>query len=209
MEATKGERTRRHLIESAAERFAADGYHGTSYSDLIAASGLSKGAHYFHFRSKQELALEVYRVKQAEVIRAAEAGARGESSPLGRFFRMLEVRTEAFAADRSLRCLPRLSTDFARDPELSTHVAELHGTAIRFLSGLLREAGRAGELRPEVDPDVAARTIFAALVGIDEVSERETGGRDLMERGHELFGLLRHALAAPTRDLAEPEEERP
>ena len=190
-------RTRARLLRAAAKRFAADGYHGTSYNSLITASGMSKGAYYFHFASKRELALEVYRTKQAEVIRAALAAAGDEQSPLERLFLILRARAEAFATDRSLRCLPRLSTDFARDAELASFVAELHSNAIEPFAKLLWEAKRAGELRDDVDPDAAARTIFAAIVGVDEVAERESGGKDLIDRSRDFWKLLRLALERP------------
>ena len=199
---SRARRTRERLLRAAAKRFAADGYHGTSYNALIAASGMSKGAYYFHFASKKELALEVYRTKQAQVIAAAVAAARHERSPLERLFLILRARAEAFAADRSLRCLPRLSTDFARDPELATSVAELHANAIQPFAEALCEAKQAGELREEVDPDAAARTIFATIVGVDEVSERETGGRDLIDRSRDFWALLRLALASPPGDAS-------
>lgn len=188
-------RTRARLIQTAAKRFAADGYHGTSYNSLVAASGMSKGAYYFHFSSKKELALEVYRTKQAEVIRTALAAAERERSPLERLFTILQARAKAFATDRSLRCLPRLSTDFSRDPQLATSVAELHANAVEPFARLLREAKRSGELREEVDPDAAARTIFATIVGLDEVSERESRGKDLIDRSRDFWTLLRLALA--------------
>ncbi len=200
-------RTRARLLQTAAKRFAADGYHGTSYNSLIAASGMSKGAYYFHFASKKELALEVYRTKQAEVLRAALAAAGREKSPLERLFLILRARAEAFAEDRSLRCLPRLSTDFSRDPELATSVADLHANATEPFALLLWEAKREGELREEVDPDAAARTIFAAIVGVDEVSERESRGKDLIERSRDFWALLRLALTGPRGNTPGREKE--
>jgi hypothetical protein len=136
------------------------------------------------------------------MVTAADTAA----SPLERLFRMLEVRAQVFMEDRSLQCLPRLSTDFSRDPALAEHVEDMHGSAIRFISGLLREAERAGELNPEVEPDAAARVIFAAMVGIGEVSERESQGRDLMERSREFWSLVRPVLATrPTHPRQEEE----
>lgn len=53
----KSERTRNHIIETAASIFNKKGYIGTSFSDIIEGSGLSKGAIYGHFQNKDELAL--------------------------------------------------------------------------------------------------------------------------------------------------------
>ena len=53
----KAERTRNYIIETAAHIFNKKGYEGTSFSDIIESSGISKGAIYGHFENKDELAL--------------------------------------------------------------------------------------------------------------------------------------------------------
>jgi len=193
---SKAQRTRNRLIQIAAERFAADGFAGTSFASLVEASGQSKGGFYFHFPSKLELALAAYRAKQSELIEKA-LGREREGSPFERLLGVLEARAQAYAADPSLRILPRLSTEFARDPALAPVVRELHGNAIRTFARLVKEAQESGEVRAALDPDAVARTIFGAIVGIDEVSDRENGGRDLVERSRDFILLLRSALQAP------------
>jgi len=53
---TKGQNTRRHIINQAAILFARNGYNNTSLTDILTATGLAKGGFYFHFKSKEELA---------------------------------------------------------------------------------------------------------------------------------------------------------
>jgi AcrR family transcriptional regulator len=47
--------TRARILEHAARVFAERGYEGTSFNDLIRTSGMTKGAFYFHFHSKEEV----------------------------------------------------------------------------------------------------------------------------------------------------------
>ncbi len=47
--------TRAAIIESAFRLFIQHGYEGTSMADLVAATGLSKGAVYHHFKDKEAL----------------------------------------------------------------------------------------------------------------------------------------------------------
>ena len=55
----KGQATRASILQTAAEVFAERGYAETTLSELIARSGLTKGALYVHFTSKEQLALTV------------------------------------------------------------------------------------------------------------------------------------------------------
>ena len=57
---TKGEQTRRKIVEAAAPIFNKRGYEGSSLSDLMEATGLKKGGIYRHFSSKEELAAEAF-----------------------------------------------------------------------------------------------------------------------------------------------------
>jgi AcrR family transcriptional regulator len=51
--------TRRALLDASAKLIAERGYRGTTVNDVVAASGLSKGTFYWHFRSKEDLLLAV------------------------------------------------------------------------------------------------------------------------------------------------------
>src|ERR1700739_4539753 len=57
---TKGEQTRRKIVEAAAPIFNKRGYEGSSLSELMVATGLKKGGIYRHFSSKEELAAEAF-----------------------------------------------------------------------------------------------------------------------------------------------------
>jgi AcrR family transcriptional regulator len=57
--ADRGTRSRRAILAAATPIFERDGYAAASLNQIIAASGLTKGGFYYHFASKQELALAV------------------------------------------------------------------------------------------------------------------------------------------------------
>ncbi len=58
---SKAEKTKQFIIERTAEIFNKKGYAGTSLSDIINATSLTKGSIYGNFENKNELAKEVYR----------------------------------------------------------------------------------------------------------------------------------------------------
>ena len=60
MRVTKGQQTRREIVEKAAPLFNKKGYECTSLSDLMHATGLKEGGIYRHFSSKEELATAAF-----------------------------------------------------------------------------------------------------------------------------------------------------
>ncbi|MFQ5709664.1 MAG: TetR/AcrR family transcriptional regulator [bacterium] len=55
----KGERTRQLIIEKSTGLFTKNGYNHTTLSQILSATGLTKGGFYFHFKSKEELGVAV------------------------------------------------------------------------------------------------------------------------------------------------------
>ena len=55
----RGEETRSHILDVAGELFAERGYDATSVADICARAGVTKGAFYHHFTSKQAVFLEL------------------------------------------------------------------------------------------------------------------------------------------------------
>lgn len=52
--------TKALILKSALQLFMVKGYKATSYQDLMAKTGLSKGAIYHHFPSKEDILIEVF-----------------------------------------------------------------------------------------------------------------------------------------------------
>jgi TetR/AcrR family transcriptional regulator, lmrAB and yxaGH operons repressor len=64
---TKGERTRKKLVDATAALLRRRGYHATGLSDIVAESGAPRGSLYFHFPGgKDELAREALLTSSAE-----------------------------------------------------------------------------------------------------------------------------------------------
>lgn len=186
--------TRHHLLDIAARRFAAQGYAATSLRDLIEASGLSKGAFYFHFASKRDLAVEVFRAKQDQLIAAVTAAMDPERPALEQLRQVWSARALAVASDPGVGSLRRLAAALAEDPALERELSAFHARPIELIGGLLAQAQRDGEVRADVDPERAAQAAFAGAIGLDEVSQRETGMADLLERSDAFLEIFLHGV---------------
>jgi len=66
---TKGELTRKRIVEAAAPIFNQHGYEGSSLNALMQATGLKKGGIYRHFASKEESEPPPWRLASAQSTR--------------------------------------------------------------------------------------------------------------------------------------------
>jgi AcrR family transcriptional regulator len=83
--AASAQATRRRLLDAAIRRFAADGL-GTSFDAVAADAGVTKGALYHHFGSKDGLVQAVYREavnRHAQQVLADSAQGTGRERLLG------------------------------------------------------------------------------------------------------------------------------
>src|SRR5713226_5877796 len=97
VQVTKGEQTRREIVQKAAPLFNQKGYEGTSLSDLMDATGLQKGGIYRHFPSKEVLAAEAFDYSWGKAVSGRLDGVEEVPDPVDRLKKMIanfvEIRT--------------------------------------------------------------------------------------------------------------------
>jgi AcrR family transcriptional regulator len=203
----RADRTRAHIIEIAALAFAEHGFDGVSLNELVRSSKVSKGAFYFHFASKDELALACFRAKQEELV-ARVLADDFPASAAERVVHLLERRTRLIREDPSLGCVTRLGSELnVRSGPGSTY-ASFQDLALTLIADFIRDGQRSDEFRADLDPDAAARAIFASIVGIDVLSLLISGGSDLEARTDELTDLILRGLVQRPPDSIGPPADR-
>lgn len=160
--------TRRSLLVAAATQFAEVGYHGTSVSEVIAASKVTKGALYFHFTSKQALADAVVAemVEHWKVL-VAEVNARG-LDPLWTLLAQTDEVVARMIADPIARGGIQLLTDRGL---VCAGAAEHYAYGQAAATEQLTAAAAAGLLRPGVDPTRIARLIVVMMTGANLICD--------------------------------------
>jgi AcrR family transcriptional regulator len=175
--------TRSALLAAARARFAEHGFAGTSISDIAGDAGLTKGAVYHHFTSKEHLFELVFEAMEAELAARGAEAARGGTDPLDALARGFESFLDA-ALEPDVRRI--VLTDgpavlgTARYQELDEQYA--YAGVVAAIEG----AARRGLLRP-VDPDALARLLLGACASAgglvaradDPVAARDRTGRTL------------------------------
>jgi AcrR family transcriptional regulator len=178
----RGETTRRQILDVAASAFADHGYRGISLNDIVRESGLTKGAFYFHFPSKEALALAVFRDKQERWVGEVMAAIANRSRAVEQLEAMFDVGCEIYEKDSSARVVGRMCVELFADKQLTPHVTA-HLTAwFDMVEELLVRAQDEGDVRRDVDARSTAETMVAAFIGIEQVSDELSGLSDLRGR---------------------------
>lgn len=109
----RGERRRQQLIDVAAHRFAAQGYHPTSVTDLVDEVGVAKGVFYWYFESKEALFRQILADAQRDLRRQQRQAIADEPDPVRRIEAGILATVRWLDAERHLFTL----LEFARTEE--------------------------------------------------------------------------------------------
>lgn len=180
-------RTRHAVIQAAAQVFAERGYAAATIAEILDRAGVTKGALYFHFDSKEALARGVI---EAQI---------SDSQWVPRELKLQEwvdvgmVLAYQIPRDVILLAGIRLSADLQG--------RRMFGSAwpawIELSTKLLAEAKERGEVMPHVVPPETAECFLGAWIGTQMFSEAATDWSDLSERVSILFNHMLPAVATP------------
>jgi AcrR family transcriptional regulator len=192
----RAQATRERLIDGAARAFYKLGFGIATTADIVTESGTTRGALYFHFPSKEDLARAVI-AKEHEL--AITAGARIMELRRPAFETMLLMcidLAERLMTDPVVKAGIRLTTENTNfDPPLRAPYEDW----LRAFADLATLAITEGDFRDDVDPEVFARFLIPSYTGIQLVSDLFTAREDLLPRIRDLWTFVMPAVIAPER----------
>jgi len=199
----KGEATRAFLLRTAALVFAEHGYTGTSLNDLIAASGLTKGAFYFYFRSKAALAIAVLRDQQDRWLRQVSERALSAGTAAEQFQALPGIMLELLATEPGAWSITRLTKDMTEDPATAEEASKPMAAWVEFVADIVRRGQADGDLRSDLDPHHVAVVLIGAFDGLKSLSDVLGSGTQVAtafsQRAQVLLAIVERGL------LIEPE----
>ncbi|GAA1259802.1 ScbR family autoregulator-binding transcription factor [Kitasatospora nipponensis] len=199
-----GAASRDCILEAAAGVFARLGYDRARMADVVTESGLTKGSVYFHFESKEALAIAVLAAKHTQ--RLDRVHARLAAAPEGtdRLEALLPTMLDIHRDDPDAWAIARLIQDMAASPETRPMAAELTRTWIDDVASLVRDAQEAGGRgrTTGLDPVLLATVLVGAFDGLKNTvdvlsSDAEEADAQLRASGQVLLAMLRAVLGQP------------
>ncbi|MFF4696036.1 ScbR family autoregulator-binding transcription factor [Streptomyces chattanoogensis] len=175
-------RTRRLILEAAASVFDDRGYDRATIAEVLERAGVTKGALYFHFASKEALALAVLDEHVLDI------AVEPQPIKLQEFVDVTQVLSHRLCSDPIQRGAARLAVE-----QGSNHLDRKRSMIswTQFVEGVLGEARDRGEVLKSVVIRETAELYVGAFAGIQLMSQTLANRADLNRR---VTVLHQHAL---------------
>ena len=192
----RGEETRSRILDAAGELFAERGYDATSVADICARAGVTKGAFYHHFQSKQAVFLEL-RDRWLAPLEAQLSLARDPDETLPQLLQHVADMVRAMFAeageDQRQQVFLELLSAARQDPTiLPALLAPLHRYR-EWFAQLISAGIKEGALR-QVDRELSAQVLVSLGFGLIVLSLLEPHGGDWGDIASRAMPLLMQGL---------------
>jgi AcrR family transcriptional regulator len=186
--AAKSDSTRLRIILAAAAAFDRRGYNGVNLNDVVVSLGLTKGALYYFFPTKEDLAVEIVRRHFAAWAPLAEEVFAAHDNKIDALVEVTYRVAKQYQSDPIARAGTRLSTERNL---IDADLPEPFVGWIERLTSLLRSAKARRQLRPGVRPADVASVVVAHFYGAQVISHQSSPDRaDLIQRLDRFWNLL-------------------
>ncbi len=169
---TKGEETRRRILEQAAPLLNRHGFQNAPVSEIMRVTGLQKGGLYNHFASKEELALAAFDLIMERILARLYAVHARHTSPLAQLIAHIEaVGHSDPVVDGGCPIANSMVESDDANPALRERVAALLGRWRKYLTQVIGSGIAQGEIRPDVNPDEFATYLIGSMEGAELMSQ--------------------------------------
>lgn len=163
------EARRNQIVRAALHCFHRNGFHPTTMDDIVRESGLSAGAVYTYFRSKDELICEVGSLKVGGLRETIDALAAADPLPppadvVATLVHRVVALTEVDGLDMS-RIIVQGWAEVPRNAALREVVQGAYAHFRASAAGYVSRWRDAGQTHPGIDPDDAAPAVVSLVLG--------------------------------------------
>lgn len=190
----RSEETRNRILEAANLLFSKNGYDATGVAEICQAAGVSKGAFYHHFPSKQT----VFLASMENWLKGLDLGlqlTRQETKDTSHaLIQMAEMVGSIFQnADVSLSIFLEFWVQAYRDPVIWQSAAAPYRRYQDYFADMIQEGIDQGSIH-QVEPHQASRTLVSLAMGLLMQALFDSTGTDWQVETKESIKLLLHGL---------------
>ncbi len=189
----RSEETRARILDAAVRRFAIAGYDAASVDDICSEAGVSKGAFYHHFPTKQNIFLALMQ-GWLTVINMSMDAARKATVP-ETLVHMTNLLPGIFAAaEDRLPMFLEFWLQASRDETIWKAIIAPYHEYQKHFAELVEDGIAEGSIK-QVDSQVAAQVIVSLAVGLVLQGVLEPRGTDWEKTARESMQILLNGLS--------------
>ncbi|MCS7178730.1 MAG: TetR/AcrR family transcriptional regulator [Anaerolineae bacterium] len=163
---SKAEETRERILAAAEECFARQGYEATGVAAICQRAGVSKGAFFHHFPTKQAVFLALLERWLTGLEQQLEELRHAAPTIPEAMLRMAAMARQVFEVARGrLPIFLEFLSQAAHDPKVWQATITPYRRYRVFFARLMEAGVAEGSLRP-IDPEVAAHAILSMAIGL-------------------------------------------
>src|ERR1700760_1670213 len=174
----RADTTRRQILRAASHQFARRPYHDVGLDDILAEAELTKGAMYFHFRSKHALAVAIIERQTAAGTVAVENLLARELSGLETLIDFSYLIAVQDIASDGVRAGLNLLESVGRSEGLQERIIDAW---IGALTGVAEQALAEGDIDERCDAKDVGRLIVSLQLGLRQTSNLDDAERFLLD----------------------------
>lgn len=184
----RSEETRNHILETATQLFSKTGYDATGVADICLAAGVSKGAFYHHFPSKQAVFMELLNSYLNRIDSGFKLMRKEDVDVPQSILNMAGLAGLLFqTADIHLSIFLEFWTQANHDPHIWEAAIAPYRRYQSYFTSLIQEGIDEGSIQP-VNAELAARVLVSLAVGMlmqslfdPQISDWQTEARQSIE----------------------------
>ncbi|OKJ32534.1 ScbR family autoregulator-binding transcription factor [Streptomyces sp. CB01580] len=180
--------TRESILRAAAEVFDEFGFAGASINRILTRAGVTSGAMYHHFESKEALARTLMNAQPGTIVPWLE------STGLQHLIDLTLLWSHQLRVDPILRAGVRLTGEQAT---FGIQDSSPYRNWTEIMADCLAVAAEKGELRPGVEAHAVAEFVVESCTGMQMVATVVSGREDLADRVARMWHLLLPGIAVP------------
>jgi AcrR family transcriptional regulator len=161
----RSEETKAHILEAAQRLFSQNGYDATGVAEICEAAGISKGAFYHHYPTKQAIFLELLEHWLSGVDAGLETLQQGAANVPQTLLRMTRIFPVVFQAAEQLPIFLEFWRQASRDKVVWKATIAPYRRYRKFFDKLVQQAIDEGSFRA-MNPQAASQAILSMATGL-------------------------------------------
>ena len=198
--------TRAAMLQVAVDLFSERGFHATTVQAIVQRAGVTKGAFYHHFESKEDVLRQIHAEYAGEMVTNARDTLQRDISPIEQLRMIIQRAVVSLGNHRAHVAVFYQEYRFL-DGTQYAGIREMHEEEEAILMDIITRGKKAGQLRKELDPKILIFAMSGITAWIYQWYD-PSGELSLDDIAAELADIILGGAATPEAMAALPARKR-